>query len=176
MLMLDLHMGSFEMPLVHESFIVMRRPPVDPTWPAIECYARPLVDNHSTVVDVDVGNSDVVNGAVVIKRPAMPIAAFVAFAEITEAVIDPAVEADVRAPITGMPKVGAAAKRPIARSPEQARLRCNHPSTRHPVISIRSVSPVAGSPNISIARTRRLGINRQHRRRNVHGHENSCKR
>ena len=106
----------------------------------------------------------------------MPITAFVAFPEVTETIIDPAVESNVRAPITSMPKVSAAIPAPVTRSPEQARLRCDDPSARNPEIAIRSISPIAGSPNVSVTRAGWLCINRQHRRRNVHGHENARKR
>src|SRR4051812_15442922 len=176
MLVLDLGMRSFKVTLVHESFIVMRGSTVDSARPPVESYASPLVDYHGTVINMNVRDPDVVDAAVVIEIPAVPIAAFIAFTEITEAVIDAAVESNVRAPIAGVPKICAAVPAPVTRGPEQARLGCDHPSAGHPVVSIGSVSPVAGSPNVSIARARWLRINRQHRRRNIHGHENARKR
>jgi hypothetical protein len=173
---LDLHMSSFNMPLVHKSFIITRRPTVDSARPTVESHPGSLVDDYRSVINMNVRDPDVVHTAVVIESPAMPITALVAFAEITEAVINAAVEANMRAPITGMPKISPAAKRPIAWSPQEPGLRCDHPSARYPVIAIWSVSPVAGGPDVSVARARWLRINRQDRRGNIYGHEHSRKR
>jgi hypothetical protein len=175
-LVLDLRMRSFKVMLVHESFIVMRRSTVDSAWPAVESHPSPLVDYHGAVINMNVRDPDVIDTAVVIEIPAVPIAAFIAFTEITETVIDAAVEANVWAPVARVPKICAAVPTPVTRGPEQARLRRDHPSAGHPVVAIRSVSPVAGSPNVPIARARWLGVNRQYRGRNVYGHKNSRKR
>ena len=45
------------------------------------------------------------NGGIVEERAAFPVAALVAGSEITQAVIDTAIVADVRPPISGMPNV-----------------------------------------------------------------------
>ena len=58
---------------------------------------------------MNVGDVYVVNGAVVIEVPTAPIAAFITLAEIAEAVINPAVEANVRAPVADMPDIGSGA-------------------------------------------------------------------
>src|SRR6185437_939218 len=175
MLVLDLHMRSFKVTLVHESFIIMRRSTVDSAWAAVKSHPSPLVDYHRAVIDVNVGDPDVINTAVVIEIPAVPITAFIAFTEITEAVIDAAVKANVGAPVARVPKICAAVPAPVTRGPEQARLRRDHPSAGHPVVSIRAISPVAWGPDVSIAGARWLRIHRQHRGRNVDGHENARK-
>src|SRR5207249_1831403 len=109
--------------LVHESFICMRWTPVDSAWATVVRHSihRHII-NDCPVVNVNVGDSDVIDGAVVIEVPAMPITAFVAFAEVTVAIIDPAVESNVRTPISCMPKVRAAIPAPVTGSPEQPRL------------------------------------------------------
>src|SRR2546430_4577261 len=66
-LVLDLHMRSFKVTLVHESFIVMRRSTVDSAWPPVESHASPLVDYHGAVINMNVRDPDVVDTAVVIK-------------------------------------------------------------------------------------------------------------
>src|SRR5437879_5630816 len=137
MLVFDLRVRGLKVPLVHESFICMGWTPVDSTWATVVRHSihRHII-NDGPVVNVNVGDSDVIDGAVVIEGPAMPITAFVAFPEVTETIIDPAVESNVRAPITCMPKVSAAIPAPVTRSPEQPRLGCGHPSARHPEIAI----------------------------------------
>src|SRR4051812_39554890 len=148
MLVLNLRMRSFKVTLVHESFIVMRRSPVDSARPPVESYASPLVDYHGAVINMNVRDPDVIDAAVVIEIPAVPIAAFIAFTEITEAVIDAAVEANVRAPIAGVPKICAAVKPPVTRGPQEARLRRDHPGAGHPKISVRAIRPVTGGPDV----------------------------
>jgi hypothetical protein len=105
------------MPLMHESFIITRGTSVDSARAAVKSYPRSLVDYHRAVIDMNVCDSDVVDAAVVIEVSAVPVTTLVAFAKITETIINAAVEANVRPPITGMPKIGAAAKCPIAGSP-----------------------------------------------------------
>ena len=75
------------------------------------------------------------------------MAAFIAGSEITEAVIDPAVVADMWTPISGMPNVPLTLIPPVARSPEEADGGGQHPSSRHPIIFARTVSPVTRRPN-----------------------------
>src|ERR1700740_1326256 len=60
------------------------------------------IDDRGVVDVVDFGDVHIVHGAVVVKVVVIPAAAFVAVAKITETVVDAAVPADVRAPITFM--------------------------------------------------------------------------
>src|SRR5579875_856054 len=58
------------------------------------------IDDDGLIVDVgDVDVRYVVDRAIVEKSSAVPIAAFITVTDIAEAVVDPAVEADVDAPI-----------------------------------------------------------------------------
>jgi hypothetical protein len=88
----------------------------------------------------------IVDGAVVVERTSVPIAALIAAAPITEAVIDTAIVANVRTPIAVAPEIAPANERPIRRRPERADVRSNDPCSRNPVITAGSVSPVTGSP------------------------------
>src|SRR5579872_73957 len=73
-LMLDLHMGSFNMPLVHESLIITGWTAVDSPWATVvgDPIHRHVVDNRS-VVDVNVGDVHIVDGAVVKEGATMPV-------------------------------------------------------------------------------------------------------
>jgi hypothetical protein len=54
---------------------------------------------------------------------------------------------------------------PIARRPERSLVRSLNPTAGHPVISACAPCPIARSPKISVARSRRLFVVRQRRRR-----------
>ena len=123
---------------------------------------RDVVD-HSSVIDMHVGDPDVVDAAVVVEVPTSPVSARIPGANIAETVIDAPIETDMRAPITRIPDVNTLMPAPIARRPEQADRRRRRPGTGHPVVAVRAVSPVAGSPDITVTGTRRLLINRQYR-------------
>src|SRR6185312_3697667 len=58
------------------------------------------------------------DGAVIEKMTAVPVRAIVAAAWIAEAVVDTAIESDVRTPIAGMEQVVAVTECPIRRSPD----------------------------------------------------------
>ena len=63
------------------------------------------------------GGIDVVARAVVVETAAVPITADVADAEVAEPIIDPAVEAYARTPITRIPDVVASIPAPVSRRP-----------------------------------------------------------
>src|ERR1017187_6608672 len=122
-----------------------------------------LVHDHCLVVDSGhIG--DVGHAAVVVERASAPVSASEAETAVAVAVIDSAVEADVRTPITTMPSINTVRESPVARSPQQA-YRCYHPGTGHPVVaSIVIPSPVAGRPHIAGAGSDGLGVDGQSRR------------
>jgi len=64
-----------------------------------------------------VGAAHVIDRAVVIKFPVPPISALVAVSIVTAAIVDTAVEADLRPPIAWVPNIQAVIPPPIARSP-----------------------------------------------------------
>ena len=101
--------------------------------------------------------------------PVVPTSAFVAFSKITEAIIDPAVETYLRTPVAVIEKKTFAAPTPIPWSPQETDFRRHHPCARHPVIIVEvvAVGPVAGCPNVTVPRTKRLLIDRQRGGANV---------
>ena len=110
---------------------------------------------------------DVVHGGVVVEPSAIPVATRVSNAEVAEAVVDTAVEADVPSPIAGVPQVHRAAPAPVTRRPQRAEERREHPGSGHPVIAIGTVRPVARYPDVFGARTDGL---------RVHGKRRWCER
>ncbi len=95
-----------------------------------------------------------------------PHAADEPHAPVPEPVIHPAVEADVRSPVPGVPAVHPVSPAPVARCPQQSRFRRRDPDARNPVVAdIFAPRPVAGLPKVAVHWTRRLHVDRQRRRR-----------
>jgi hypothetical protein len=110
-------------------------PNVETTGPAV--IADPIVGHIRDVVVINV--SDVAvhvgNGAVVIEVALAPISAVIAVAGVAESIIDPAVESDMAAPISRVPKIVATVEAPVRRSPERVDIGRDDPCARNPVIS-----------------------------------------
>src|SRR5215475_90254 len=135
---------------------------------------RDVVDDR-LVVDVNIGDGYIVHGTVVIEVTVPPVSAVIAGSEVAKAVVHTAIETNVRSPVACVPNVHPVTPPPISRRPEQANRRRHDPGARHPVIAIGTIRPVAWRPNISIARARRLRVDRQHGRSNRHRHKHSGK-
>src|SRR5262249_44801299 len=75
---------------------------------------------------------------------------------VSESVVHATIEADMRAPITGMKHIHAFVPAPIAWRPQHARLRRRHPYSWHPVISFIAVSPIARRPHVTLHWARRV--------------------
>jgi hypothetical protein len=91
---------------------------------AVERNVRVIVYDHGLVIDIgDVGDIHVGHRAVVEKSAAAPFAAREAFAEVSEAVINAAIESDMRAPIASIPKIDAVVPTPVAWGPQKANFR-----------------------------------------------------
>jgi hypothetical protein len=118
------------------------------------------------VMDADIY---VIDRSVVVEIVASPVSAGVTDAGVTEAVVDAAVEAHVGPPITGVPNICACSRAPISRRPEHAD-RSADPRTRHPVVVVVTVGPIAWSPNVTRSRANRLGVNGQCGRSNTDRH------
>ena len=136
------------------------------------------VVNDGLVVDVGdmhAGVGDIVDGGVVEKVPALPIAAFIARAAVAEAVIDAAVEPDVRSPVAGVEHVCTAGKAPVAGRPKEPWLRNRHPGSGHPVIipKVIAIGPVTRCPHVPVLRDRRLLVHRQLRGRHIDRNTNT---
>src|ERR1700732_1287699 len=115
-------------------------------------------------VDVDVAHHGLVHVhdcGVVGKGAASPLAADEADAAVTEAVVNAAVESDVRTPVAGVPYVKAAAEAPVAGCPKHAHTRRSYPYAGNPVVTDRAVGPVSRRPEVAVVWTRRLFVNRE---------------
>ena len=121
-------------------------------------------NRHGLAVDVDEADAaEIVDGRIVEEPPVIPAAALVAEAIVAVAVMDAAIKADVGRPVAAMEQVDAADERPVAGSPQKARLRRLDPYARHPVVVVVVPGPVAGRPDVAGRRHRRLIVVR-HRR------------
>src|SRR5580704_7117043 len=118
------------MMLVRRRLLLRCRSRLGAAGAAIEAHAvdGDVVDDGGVVDVGDVhGSGDVVDIAVVVERTALPVAARVTGADVAISVVDAAIKADMGTPIAGVPEVGALAPAPIARRPEEAWLRRQHP-------------------------------------------------
>jgi hypothetical protein len=107
-----------------------------------------VVDDDRTVVDVGDTRVDAVNGAIVVEVIAVPVAAVIADAGVSEAVVDAAVEADVRAPEATVKAPAVAIPAPVAGGPEGAIVGWSAPGAGDPVVAGGSPVPVAGGPDV----------------------------
>src|ERR1035437_5809780 len=138
--------------------------------------ALPAVEAHTDATAAIIARGTVVNvmhnryihivvGAVVIESPPPPVAPLVADPDIAEAVIDAAIEADMRAPVATVKPIAVIVVAPVAGRPECALVGSLHPSSGNPVVALGPPDPVAGRPQIAVAGSRRLIVIGQGRRR-----------
>lgn len=120
-----------------------------------------VVIHHDGVVDIRIVNDGdvyIVHCSVVVEVAAVPTAAVIATAGVAEAVVNSAVEANSRSPIAGNKDIASVFPSPVARRPKESRIGSLHPSARHPIVVFSVPSPVAGSPDVIVAGTRRLCV------------------
>jgi len=111
--------------------------------------AGDVVHHDGAVVDVsDAGDIDAVDGAVVVEVVASPIAAVVAIAGVAEAIVDAAVETDVKAPVTAVEAPAVVIPTPISRGPQSAIVGGSAPCAGNPVVAGWTPVPVTGGPDI----------------------------
>ena len=133
--------------------------------PAVVTDAIAGVIRHRVVVDVVNSRAIYIRyHAVIVQRSVIPVGAVVATAGISEAIVDAAVVANVRTPVAGMPAVVAVIVTPPGRRPEGAHPGGQHPCAGNPVITAARIAPIAGRPDVIVARDGRLVIIRQGRR------------
>jgi hypothetical protein len=151
--------------------LLSRRPRGYPAFSAVEAHSSAVIDDCLVVRVVDDRRVHTIDRSVVVEVAAIPISTIVPGAVISEAVIDSAIEADIRPPIAGVPEICPVPPTPIAGSPEEPNLRRFHPCAGNPVIvsTIRIPSPITGCPNITIAGTHWLGVDRENRGRDCNG-------
>src|ERR1700676_350342 len=118
--MLSLNRDRRGMSLMRRRFLLRRWTRFDATIAAVVTDVGLVVIDYGRVVHV-VNDSLVyiVHGAVVEKAVVIPTPAFVAFSKITETIIDPAVEANHRTPISFIENKPFAAPTPIRWSPQE---------------------------------------------------------
>ena len=164
--MRPLQRGRRHMRFAGSGAFLRRRCCMDPVGSAVE--AHPIgrvVDDRFVVGVMHDRHVDVRHRRVIGKRIADPAPAGKTYADIAEAVIDAAIEADVGPPIADVECVHSANEAPVTRRPKQADARWLRPGSRHPEIPGGRESPIAGSPQITRLRYRRLLVLRQRRRR-----------
>src|SRR5260370_27311388 len=148
--------------------------------PAVIAHPRHVhvVDDRGVVDVVNLRHIDIVYGPVVVKPITFPAPAFVTAARVSVAVVNPAIESDPRPPITFVKYKRTAAPAPICWSPQETRLRRQHPGSRHPVVIfvIGIPSPIARRPNVSLPRTDGLRVRRLQRTGKSHPNSNAALR
>ena len=161
--MLGLHRGCRGVLLVGRSLFLSSRAGGNSTSAAViaDMVHRGDVDYGFVVNIVNVRDVHIIHRGVVEEGAVIPISASVTDTAIAEAVVDAAIEADLRAPVAAIPGECIAAPAPVAGSPEQASLRRCHPRTRHPEITFIAIGPVAGRPQITIGGGHGLLVHRQ---------------
>src|SRR5208337_1166376 len=161
MFVLRLYCHGCSMRLAPIRFLLPSRPRFD-TARAVEADVPRVVRDDGAVVDVrHIGHVHVDHRAVVEERAASPLAAEKAYAAVSEAVVNPAVEANMRPPVASVPAIEAARETPVARGPEHADRR-NYPCAGYPIVAAVVIPcPITRSPQITRARTDRLRVNRQ---------------
>src|SRR3974390_2862594 len=124
------------MPLTRRSFFLGRWLRRDPSVPAVIAHAVDgrVVDHRGVVNVVNVGDVDIVHRAVVVEVSVLPAPALIAVAEVAEAVVNPAIKPDHRAPIADMEDEPAAAPSPPAGRPVITGYGNQDPRSRDPVI------------------------------------------
>lgn len=107
-----------------------------------------VVDDDCAVVDVSDVDVDAVDRAVVVEVVAVPVAAVITDAGVAEAVVNAAVEADMRAPEAAMEAPAIAVPAPVAGGPESTVVGWSTPCAGDPVVTGGSPVPVAGGPDV----------------------------
>ena len=148
MLMITLQRRGLEMMVMFRCELVCGRMRLDTTG-AVERHVVPVVDNGPVVYVGDMNTTHVHGRAVIKERTTAPVTAFESNTAITEPVIHTAVETDMRTPVAAVPGIDATAPAPVPRCPQQSGRRRQHPSARHPVVTIVTVGPIARRPHIA---------------------------
>jgi hypothetical protein len=142
--------------------LLRRRPRIDTAGTAI--ITDPVGGGiiHYRTIDISVvndGGVDIRHRRIIPEMPTYPAAAGISRAEIAASVINAAIEADMRAPISAIPRVDPIYITPITGRPQEADLRRFSPITRDPKISIIIIiRPISRDPQIPVNGTDRLRI------------------
>jgi len=159
-----------EMPAAGSSLLFGCRPGIGSTVAAVVAdavHAR-IVDDGLVVRVMNDRGVYIHDRGVVEEVAALPVSALEASAHVSESIKNATVEADLFSPVASVPEVNAVAPAPISGSPQETNLGRENPRAGHPVVvAIVTVpTPIAGRPNIALARTNGLYVHRQKRRGN----------
>src|ERR1700722_1888098 len=152
------------MPLVIRSFFFSGRFPVDSTG-SVKADSVMLLCPRVVRIRTVNASAHVPARGVIKEMTTFPSAAPEAGPEITKSVVNSAIEADVRSPITAVPQIGSISKAPPSRSPKKPDFGRCYPHPRYPVIVVVSIGPVPRRPEVSISRAGGLVVNRDNGRR-----------
>src|SRR5579862_2621779 len=168
MLVFGLLVRGLDVLFVRVALFFGRRMVIHAVFATVEAGVYVVDDHRARVRIVNHGDVHVRNGAVVEEMSATPFAARETDAAVAEAVVNATVEADVRAPISGVPTVRSARPTPIAGRPEKSGPRRHNPRAGNPIIAGVTVRPIAGRPDVAVAGANRLLVNGKCRRPDVH--------
>jgi hypothetical protein len=170
LLMLHLRRDWSAVRFVSPGLLLRRRTRAYSALSTVVCHMRIVVYDDGLVINIgDVGDVNVGHRPVVEEFAAAPFAALEAFAEVSEAVVDAAVESDVRTPIADVPEIDAIVPTPVSGGPQISNFGSYHPGAGHPVVAvIVAPGPITRGPDIARARAKGLLVNRQCRRANSH--------
>jgi len=109
-------------------------------------------DDSSGIDVVNYMHVYVVHARVIEKVTVGPAAAEVSGADVSESVVDTAVETDFWAPIASVPEIGAVGPAPVTGRPKQTNRRRFNPCAGNPEISaVVAIAPVTGRPDVALA-------------------------
>jgi len=133
-----------------------------------------VIHDNSLVVNIpDVGYVYVGHATVVVEVASTPLATVKTVAGVAEAVINAAIESDMRSPVSHVKDVELFVPFPPSGSPEHAH-GSEHPGTRHPIVALVIVpSPIAWRPQIARSGAEGLRINREGWRGYAHRKEHT---
>ncbi|RXH58751.1 hypothetical protein GRAN_2061 [Granulicella sibirica] len=147
------------------SHLLLARASLNTTRASIEAgvvvHGHVVDDGPVDVGVVDVRHAHVIDRGVVGEVSAFPAPAAEANAAKAEAVVHATVEANVGSPITFMKAVDTTGEAPVRRRPEDSDAGRLDPDAGNPVVPLRTVGPITGVPEITVARADGLCVNGQ---------------
>src|SRR5579862_3604954 len=159
------------MRLVRVCLLLRRRTRLDSTRPSVEAGVvdRCVVHYYGLVVDIrHIRHADIRDAAVVVEPSATPFATDEAHSAVAKTVVNAAIEADMRPPIAGMPRVESTAPSPVTGSPKHAD-RGYYPRAGDPVVPALVIpGPIARRPHVTGAGANGLRVHGQSGRPDAH--------
>jgi hypothetical protein len=120
----------------------------DASTASVVGYAGVVVYDDGAVIDMRNVDADAIDGTVVIEVVSVPVAAVIAEAGVTEAIVDASVETDMSAPVSTAEAPTVVVPAPVAGGPKSSVIRWKTPCAGYPVISGGRPVPVARGPDV----------------------------